>query len=131
MLGVGEDLTFLGNPFLPETTAKDLGQPFGIGWALMVPATLAGLTAVRVRWRAAQGEARDQLWLLQRAALVVTLGFVACLIGSLVAPAAFDVGAVTALISLTVLAATMAWRSCATGSTASTSTSTARLCCRA
>ena len=82
VLGVGEDLTFLGNPFLSEATAKDLGEPFGIGWALMVPATVAGLAAVRARRRSAQGEMREQLWLLQRAALVVALAFIACLIGA-------------------------------------------------
>jgi signal transduction histidine kinase len=108
MLGIGEDLEFQGNPFLADATARDLGEPFGVGWFLMVPATVAGIAALRVRRRSARGEAREQLQLLLRAGLAVMVGFLACLVGSIVAPAAFDVGAPAALLSLAVLAATMA-----------------------
>jgi two-component system NarL family sensor kinase len=108
MLGIGEDLEFQGNPFLADATARDLGEPFGAGWFLMVPATVAGIAALRVRRRSAQGEASRQLELLLRAGLAVTAGFLACIVGSFVAPAAFDLGAPAALLSLAALAATMA-----------------------
>ena len=68
----------------------------------------AGIAAIAVRRRSAEGETREQLRLLLRAAVVVGAGFVACLIGAFTAPEAFDVGAFVAIISLTVLAATMA-----------------------
>jgi signal transduction histidine kinase len=47
------------------------------------------------------------LQLLERAAVIVLVAFVACLIGSLVAPKAFDIGAAAAIVSLTVLAGAM------------------------
>ena len=71
----------------------------------------------------------DQLRLLRAAALVVAVAFVACFVGSLLAPAAFDVGAVRRACSRWA-ASPRRWRSrsCATGCTASTCTSTARSC---
>jgi two-component system, NarL family, sensor kinase len=107
MLGIGENLEFQGNPFLADATAHELGDPFGVGWFLLVPATVAGIAALRVRRRSAHGEDREQLELLLRAGLVVLVGFLACLVGSLVAPEAFDLGAPAALLSLAALAATM------------------------
>jgi signal transduction histidine kinase len=107
-LGVGEDLGFQGNPFLSDDTARSVGEPFGVGWFLMVPATLAGIAAIVVRRRSAAGEARAQLRLLQHAGVAVLIAFLACVVGSLATPAAFDLGAAAALLSLAVLAATMA-----------------------
>ena len=106
-LGIGEDLAFQGNPFLSDATARSVGEPFGLGWFLMILATLAGIAAIAARRRLAKGEAREQLRLLERAAAVVALTFSACAIGSLLAPTAFDVGAVAALTSLSILALTM------------------------
>lgn len=107
-LGVGEDLEFQGNPLLPESTARAIGEPFGIGWFLMLIAMGAGIAAIVIRRRSAEGEVRDQLRLLLQAGLLVATGFLACTIGSLVAPAAFDAGAILAVGSLTILAAAMA-----------------------
>jgi two-component system NarL family sensor kinase len=106
-LGIGEDLAFQGNPFLSDAAARSVGEPFGLGWFLMILATLAGIAAIAARRRLAKGEAREQLRLLERAAAVVALAFSACAIGSLLAPTAFDVGAVAALTSLSILALTM------------------------
>jgi signal transduction histidine kinase len=107
MLGTGDDLGFQGNPLLPDATARDLGDNLFIGWLLLFPAAIAGVAAIVVRRRTAEGEAREQLQLVGRAALVVFAAFLACAIGSVVAPAAFDVGGIAAVVSLTVLAATM------------------------
>jgi two-component system, NarL family, sensor kinase len=107
-LGVGDDLGFQGNPLLSDDTARSVGEPFGVGWFLMLPATFAGIAAIVLRRRSAEGEARAQLRLLLRAAIAVTIAFLACLVGSLAAPAAFDAGAAAALLSLAFLAATMA-----------------------
>jgi signal transduction histidine kinase len=106
-LGPGEDLDFQGNPFLSDATARSVSDPFGVGWFLMIAASLAGIAAIIGRRRVAVGEAREQLGILVRAAAVVTLGFIACAVGSVLAPTAFDVGAVAALTSLGVLAAAM------------------------
>ena len=106
-LGIGEDLEFQGNPFLSDATARSVGEPFGLGWFLMIVASLAGIAAIAARRRVAQGEAREQLRLLERAAAVVALAFIACTVGSFLAPTAFDVGAMAALMSLSVLAAAM------------------------
>jgi signal transduction histidine kinase len=106
-LGIGDDLDFQGNPFLSDATATDVAEPMGIGWMLLFPATIAGVAAIVMRRRSAEGEARAQLQLLERAAVIVLVAFVACLIGSLVAPQAFDIGAVAAIVSLTVLAGAM------------------------
>ena len=69
---------------------------------------MAGIAAIAARRRVAEGEAREQLRLLERAAAVVALAFIACTVGSFLAPTAFDVGAIAALMSLSVLAAAMA-----------------------
>ena len=108
VLGPGDDLDFSDNPLYGDATAASISDPFGIGWLLVFPAMFAGIAAVAVRRRSAEGEAREQLRLLLRAALVVGAAFVACLIGSLATPGAFDVGAFVAVVSLAFLAATMA-----------------------
>jgi 4-amino-4-deoxy-L-arabinose transferase-like glycosyltransferase len=68
----------------------------------------AGIAAIAVRRRSAEGEEREQLRLLLRVALVVGVAFVACLVGSLATPGVFDAGAFAAIVSLAFLAATMA-----------------------
>jgi signal transduction histidine kinase len=107
-LGLGEDLDFQGNPFLSDATARSLGDPFGLGWALMLAASVAGIVAIARRSRTATGEEREQLRLLGRGAVFVALAFAACAAGGILAPKAFDVGAVAALSSLSVLAVLMA-----------------------
>jgi len=107
-LGPGDDRYFNDNPLYADATAASVAEPFGIGWMLLFPAMFAGIAAISTRLRTAEGEAREQLRLLRRSSIVVGAGFVACLIGSFAAPAAFDVGAFVAIVSLTVLAATMA-----------------------
>lgn len=67
-LGVGKDLTFQGNPLLSAATARSVGEPFGVGWLLMLPASIAGIAALAVRQRVAEGETREQLRLFLRAA---------------------------------------------------------------
>ncbi len=107
-LGPGNDLAFNDNPIYGDATAASIGEPFGIGWLMAFPAMFAGIAAIAARRRSAQGEEREQLRLLLRAALVVVAGFVACLIGALARPEAFDVGAFVAVVSLALLAAPMA-----------------------
>ncbi len=107
-LGPGDDLAFNDNPLYGDATAASVGDPFGIGWMLVFPAMFAGIAAIAVRRRSAEGEEREQLNLLLRAALIVGVAFVACLIGALATPEAFDVGAFAAIVSLAFLAATMA-----------------------
>ena len=53
-LGIGEDLAFQGNPFLSDPTARSVGEPFGVGWFLLIVATLAGIAAIGVRRRRAK-----------------------------------------------------------------------------
>ena len=74
----------------------------------MLPAAGSGIAALVVRRRTATGETREQLRLLLRAAVVVTLAFIACLIGSFVAPRGLDLGASAWWLSLGFLAGTMA-----------------------
>ena len=108
---------------MATTTARTVGEPFGIGWLLVFPPTVAGIVALDRRRRSADGEAREQLRLLFRAALVVVVGFVACLIGSVAAPTAFDIGAAAGdRVAGRPRDDDGAWRSCATGSTGSTCT---------
>ena len=107
-LGSGNDLAFNDNPLYGDATAASVGGPFGIGWFMAFPAMFAGIAAIAVRRRSAQGEEREQLQLLLRAALVVVAAFVACLIGALATPQAYDVGGFVAVVSLALLAATMA-----------------------
>lgn len=106
-LGIGEDLAFQGNPFLSDATAHALGAPFGLGWALMLIAAACGIAAIATRRRTASAGEREQLRLLGRGAVIVSLAFLACAVVSIVAPAAFDFGAVAALCSLSVLAVLM------------------------
>ena len=106
--GIGDEADFQGNPILSDNAAKSIGDPFSVGWFLMVPAIVAGIAAIIMRRRSAVGEERDQLRLLQRGGLVVGLTFLACLAAELVAPAAFGAAAFSAVISLTVLAVAMA-----------------------
>jgi signal transduction histidine kinase len=107
-LGIGEDLDFQGNPFLSDATARSLGDPFGVGWALILLAAVAGIAAIAQRRRTASESEREQLRLLGRGGLVVALAFLACSMGGIVAPAAFDAGAVAALASLSLLSVLMA-----------------------
>ena len=106
-LGPGE-LAFNDNPLYGDATAAAVGDPFGIGWLMAFPAMFAGIAAIAARRRVAHGEEGEQLQLLLRAALVVVAAFVACLIGALATPEAFDVGAFAAIVSLALLAGTMA-----------------------
>jgi len=106
-LGIGDDLEFQGNPFLPDATARTLGDVASAGWLLMLVASAAGIAAILTRRRTATGEAREQLRLLQYAAVVVASGFLACSLGAILAPTALDIGAIAAMTSLSVLAAVM------------------------
>jgi two-component system NarL family sensor kinase len=106
-LGIGEDLAFQGNPFLSDATARALGDPFGLGWGLMLIAAACGIAAIAKRRRTASAGEHEQLRLLGRGAVIVSLAFLACAVVSIVAPAAFDFGAVAALSSLSVLAVLM------------------------
>jgi two-component system, NarL family, sensor kinase len=108
MFGPGDDLSFQGNPFLSDQTAKGLGDLFSFGWALMIPAIVMGIRAIVIRRRSAVGEQREQLRLLERGALVVGIAFLGCLIANVVAPDAVDFAGSAAVLSLTFLAATMA-----------------------
>ena len=103
-----EDLKFLDNPIFATGFLHNVSDAGGIGWFLMLPAAVAGVAALFVRRRTATGEVREQLRLLARATVVLTLAFTACLIGSFVAPRALDVGATAAFLSLGFLAGTMA-----------------------
>jgi two-component system, NarL family, sensor kinase len=107
-LGVGEDLAFQGNPLLRDATAQSVGDPLGLGWLLLLIATIGGVVALVRRSRAAEGEVREQVRLLGWAAMLVALGLLACSLASLITPLAFDFGAAAFVISLAVLAATMA-----------------------
>jgi two-component system NarL family sensor kinase len=107
-LGIGDDLGFQGNPLYSDATARAVGDPFSLGWLLMLLASAAGIAAIARRRRTATAEERAQLRLLGRGALVVALAFLACSVGSLVAPSALDVGALAALTSLSLLAVLMA-----------------------
>jgi signal transduction histidine kinase len=107
-LGVGDDLGFQGNPLLRDATAQSVGDPLGLGWLLLLIATIGGVVALVRRSRAAEGEVREQVRLLAWAAMLVALGLLACSLASLVTPLAFDFGAAAFVVSLAVLAATMA-----------------------
>jgi two-component system NarL family sensor kinase len=107
-LGVGEDLAFQGNPLLRDATAQSVGDPLGLGWLLLLIATIGGVVALGRRSRSAEGEVREQVRLLGWAAMLVALGLLACSLASLLTPLAFDFGAAAFVVSLAVLAATMA-----------------------
>jgi signal transduction histidine kinase len=107
-LGVGEDLAFQGNPLLRDATAHSVGDPLGLGWLLLLIATIGGVVALVRRSRSAEGEVREQVRLLGWAAMLVALGLLACSLASLLTPLAFDFGAAAFVVSLAVLAATMA-----------------------
>ena len=106
-LGAGDDLDFQGNPFLSDATTKSLETPLSLGWALLFPAAVAGVAAIIVRRRRAEGELREQLRLFARAAIIVLAAFVACLIGTAVSPGGGDLGGLAAIVSLSVLAGAM------------------------
>jgi hypothetical protein len=76
-LGPGDDLDFQGNPLLSDATAKDVSDALGLGWLLLFPAAIAGVAAIVTRRRAAAGELREQLRIMERAALIVIVAFVA------------------------------------------------------
>ncbi|MDP9345124.1 MAG: hypothetical protein M3P44_05295, partial [Actinomycetota bacterium] len=107
-LAPSEDFSWVDHPFLSESTAKAISDPFGLGWFLVLPASIAGIRAIAARRRTATGESRAQLALLQRMGTVVAVGFAACLFGALLFPAAFDAGALVAVTSLSLLGAGMA-----------------------
>ena len=107
-LGVGEDLAFQGNPLLSDATARSVGDPLGLGWLLLLIATIGGVVALVRRARSAEGEVREQVRLLGWAAILVAVGLLACSLASFFTPLAFDFGAAAFVVSLAVLAATMA-----------------------
>ena len=89
----------------------------------------AGIAAIAARRRSAEGEEREQLRLLLRAALVVGAAFVACLIGSLATPAVRSTSARSSRsCRWRSSRRRWRWRSCATACTGSTCSSTARSC---
>jgi two-component system NarL family sensor kinase len=108
ILGPSEDLDFLGNPISNSPVLHHVSDAGGIGWFLMLPAAGSGIAALVVRRRTATGETAEQLRLLLRAGVVVTLAFIACLIGSFVAPRGLDIGGSAWWLSLGFLAGTMA-----------------------
>ena len=109
LLGPGEDLLFVSNPISNNHVLHDVSNAAGgIGWFLLLPAAGSGIAALVVRRRTAGGETVEQLRLLLRAAVVVTVAFIACLIGSFVAPRGLDLGANAWWLSLGFLAGTMA-----------------------
>ena len=108
VLGPGDELAFLGNPISNSSALRGLSDVGGLGWFLMLPAVGAGIAALVIRGRTAEPETKKQLQLLRRAVVVVAVGFVACLIGSFVAPKALDIGAIAFWLSLAFLAGTMA-----------------------
>ncbi|MDX6566916.1 MAG: hypothetical protein QOE10_2578, partial [Gaiellales bacterium] len=89
-------------------TARSVGDPLGLGWLLLLIATIGGVVALVRRSRSAEGEVREQVRLLGWAAMLVALGLLACSLASLLTPLAFDFGAAAFVVSLAVLAATMA-----------------------
>lgn len=106
-LSPGDNLAFQGNPFLSDDVASAVAAPFGLGWFLVVPTTIAGIVSLVRRRRTADGEVREQLRLLLLAAGAIAVGFGACTVGALVSPTAFDVGASIALLSIGVIAGMM------------------------
>jgi two-component system NarL family sensor kinase len=108
-LGRGEDLAFLDNPISTNHVLRVASDAAGgVGWFLSLPAAGGGIAALVVRRRGATGETAEQLRLLLRAAVVVIVAFVACLIGSFAAPEGLDLGANAWWLSLGFLAGTMA-----------------------
>jgi signal transduction histidine kinase len=106
-LSVGEELSFQGNPFLSDRTATSVSEPFGLGWILLFPAAIAGAVAIRVRRRSAEGEAREQLRLLGRGALIVVAAFASCMATAFIASPLDGLGENAAVLSLGLLAVTM------------------------
>jgi len=109
VLGSGDDLTFQGNPLISDASLDDLWGLFGgLGWSLLLVATIGGVVSLARRSRTATGEVRQQVRLLGWASGVVAFGIVTCAFTAWLAPLAFDVGASAFLLSLGVLAAAMA-----------------------
>jgi two-component system NarL family sensor kinase len=108
MLGIGEDLAFQGNPLISDATARSVGDALGLGWALLLVATIGGVVALVRRRESTEGDVRQQVRLLAWAAGLVALGLVACAVAAWLAPLAFDVGAAAFVLSLAVLASAMA-----------------------
>ncbi len=123
-LGVGEELGFLGNPISNGRVLANVGDAGSLGWFAMVPATVLGIAALRIRRRTADAETAAQLQLIVRAAIVVGFGFAACLIASFLAPAS-DLGAAAWWFSLAFLGGAMAVAILRHRLYGSTSTSTA------
>jgi signal transduction histidine kinase len=108
VLGVGEELGFLGNPISDGRALANLGDAASLGWFLMIPAAALGIAALRIRGRTADAETAAQLRLLVRAAVLVAIAFAACMITSFLTPGAGDVGGVAWWLSLAFLAGAMA-----------------------
>lgn len=108
-LGPGEDLEFLGNPISSNHVLGEASSAAGgIGWFLALPAAGAGIAALVVRRRTATGDTAEQLRLLLRGAVAVTVAFIACLISSFIAPKGLDLGASAWWLAVGFLAGTMA-----------------------
>ncbi len=107
LVGAGEDLLFLDNPISNNHVLHEAGNAGGIGWFLMLPAAGFGIASLVVRRRTATGETREQLRLLLQAGVVVMLAFLACMIGSFIAPLGHGIGASLWWVSLGFLAGTM------------------------
>jgi hypothetical protein len=108
MLGVGDDLAFQGNPLISDATARSVGDPLSLGWALLLIATIGGVVALVRRRESAEGDVQQQVRLLAWAAGLVALGLIACAFAAWLAPLAFDVGAAAFVLSLAVLSSAMA-----------------------
>jgi two-component system, NarL family, sensor kinase len=108
VLGTGEDLDFQGNPLISDATAHSVGDPLGSGWLLLLVATVGGVVALVRRSRRSTGEVRQQVRLLGWASALVAVAVIACSIAAWLAPLAFDVGAAVFVLSLGVLAVSMA-----------------------
>jgi two-component system NarL family sensor kinase len=109
ILGPGDDLSFQGNPLLSSSSPNDLWDALGgLGWLLLLAATVGGVVALVRRSRTSTGEVQQQVRLLGWASAVVAFGLAACALTALLVPLAFDVGSSAFVFSLGVLAAAMA-----------------------
>lgn len=106
-LGPGDELPFQGNPFLSHGVASTLGDVFSFGYLLVPVTMLAGVGAIVVRWRGDDGEARDELRLVLRAAAVVAAAFLVALLTSLIANDVPTPAKVASVVALEFLAGSM------------------------
>jgi hypothetical protein len=109
VLGSGDDLAFQGNPLVSDSSLDDLWDGLGgLGWLLLLIATVGGVVSLARRSRTSTGEVHQQVRLLGWASGVVAFGIVACALTAWLAPLAFDLGSSAFVLSLGVLAAAMA-----------------------